>query len=311
VPILRVLTLEYGVALFVLFGSMAAGPALWIVAARPRRKIGTGLAVVGLLALIGGVVPYVAPQVATRVARSGIEQLRARGHLRQTAAVYEQRLGYYLSAAGLTTFRRLALPGACWLLAGAALALPLRRRHAVLSIAAGAELIAFGIGFNPAVARTDVPREPDVVREIRLRDPGRQFLIAEHFEVFPANLATLYEVRDAISYDAMSTKKRVDQLGPRGYDPYLHTFNPILAPHEVGLLGDIGVRWVLSRGPVEGAVRVAGPPAPAVGVHEIPHARPQPMPVNERPRGLIAGLVISLLAAAASAGWLRLYTLQS
>jgi hypothetical protein len=58
-------------------------------------------------------------------------------------------------------------------------------------------------------------------------------------------------------------------------------------------------------------VRVAGPPAPAVGVHEIPHARPQPMPANERPRGLLAGLVISLLAAAASAGWLRLYTLNA
>jgi hypothetical protein len=311
VPILRVLTLEYGVALFVLFGSWAAGPALGIVAARRRRKIGTALAVVGLLALLGGVVPYVAPQVATRVARSGIEELRARGHLRQSAAVYEQRFSYYLSAAGLTTFRRLALPGACWLIAGVALALPLRRRYALLTIAAGAELLAFGIGFNPAVAMTEIPREPDVVREIRLRDPARQFLIAEHFEVFPANLATLYEVRDAISYDAMSTKKRVDQLAPRGYDPYLHTFNPILAPHEVGLLGDIGVRWVLSRGPVEGAVRVAGPPAPAVGVHEIPHARPQPMPANERPRGLLAGLVISLLAAAASAGWLRLYTLNA
>jgi hypothetical protein len=306
-PVLRVLTLEYGVALFVLFGSIAAGPAMFVLASRQRRKIGTALVVAGLVATIAGLVPLVSPRTVTGVARGGIESLRARGYLRQAAAVYEQRLGYYLSAAGLTTFRRLALPGACWLLAGIALALPLRRRGALVTIAAAGELFAFGIGFNPAVPMTNVPPEPDVIREIRLRDPARQFLIAEHFEVFPANLATLYGVRDAISYDALTTKQRVQQLLPRGYDPLLHTFNPILAPKEVERLGSLGVRWVLSRGDVAGAVRVAGPPPPAVGVYEVPNAQPAPMPPNARPPGLIAGLVISLIALFATAGWLRLY----
>lgn len=309
VPVLRVLTLEYCVALFVLFGSMAAGPALCLVASRQRKKLGGVLALTGLLAMIGGLFPLVAPDTLTRLARGGIEELRTRGHLRQAPEVYEQRLGYYLSAAGMTTFRRVVIPGACWLLAGIALAFPIRRRYALLAVAAVSELFAFGAGFNPAVRMTDVPPEPDVIREIRLRDPDRQFLIAEHFEVFPANLATLYEVRDAISYDALNTKKRVEQLLPAGYDPYLHTFNPILAPQEVRALGPLGVRWVLSRGDVAGATRVAGPPPPAVGVYEVPNARPQPIPQNLRPPGLFAGMIVSLIALFASAAWLRLYTL--
>jgi uncharacterized protein YjeT (DUF2065 family) len=311
VPVLRVLTLEYGVALFVLFGSVAAGPALCVVATRQRRKIGTALALAGLLAVIAGLFPLVAPDALKSIARTGIEALRQRGQLRQAPEVYEQRLGYYISAAGSTTARRLALPGACWLLAGIAIALPVRRRMAMLMIAAGGELFAFGIGYNPAVNMTDVPPEPDVVREIRLRDPAQQFLLAEHFEVFPANLATLYGVRDAISYDSLNRKPRVEELLPRGYDPMLHTFNPILAPKEVAALGPIGVRWVLSRGDVAGATRIAGPPPPAVGVYEVPNAVPVPMPPNNRPPGLLLGLVISVIAAVASAGWLRLYRLSS
>lgn len=311
VPVLRVLTLEYGVALFVLFGSIAAGPALWIVAGRQRRKIGTALAVAGLLALIAGLFPLAAPGPLKTIARTGIDALRERGHLRQAPEVYEQRLGYYVSAAGLTTLHRAALPGACWLLAGIAFALPVRRRVAWLSIAAAGELFAFGIGYNPAVKMTDVPPEPEVVREIRLRDPARRYLLAEHFEVFPANLATLYEVRDAISYDALTKKPRVEELLPRGYDALMHTFNPILAPEEVHGLGSIGVRWVLSRGDVAGATRVAGPPPPAVGVYEVPNAVPMPLPPNNRPPGLVLGAIISIFAAAASAVWLRLYTIES
>jgi hypothetical protein len=91
----------------------------------------------------------------------------------------------------------------------------------------------------------------------------------------------------------------------------LHTFNPILAPDEVSKLGPIGVRWVLSRGDVAGATRVAGPPPPAVGVYEVPNAVPQPLPPNNSPTAVILGVVISLIAAAASAAWLRLYSIPS
>jgi hypothetical protein len=311
-PVLRVLTFEYLVALFVLFGALAAGPALAIAATRRRRKIGAVLALAGLLAVVGGLLPMIpaARSSLRSVARAGIEQLRARGHLQLPAAVYELRLDYYLDAAGLTTGRRLAIPGACWLLAGLALALPLRRRGLLLSTAAAAELIAFGIGFNPAVPMTDVVPEPEVLAAIRQLDPAGQYLLAEHFEILPANLSTLYGIRDAVSYDALSMKARVTQLLPAGYDPLLHTFNPIFAPQEVPRLAQLGVRFVLSRGDVAGARRVAGPPEPAVGGYEIPGAVPQPLPPNRPPAGLPAGIVLTLLALLASAVWLRLYLLD-
>jgi len=314
VPVMRVLTLEYLACLFVLFGAMAAGPALAIVAARRRRKIGAALAIAGVLALVGGVLPLVPPMRATltSAARSGIETLRARGQLQQPAEVYEERLAFYLGAAGQTTARRVAIPGACWLIAGVGLLLPWseRRRAVTLALAGGVELIAFGVGFNPAVRMTDVPAAPPAIVAIQELDPDRRFLLAEHFEVFPANLATLYEVRDAISYDALNTKQRVSTLLPAGYDPALHTFNPILSPGQVRELARIGVRFVLSRNDVAGARRMAGPPAPAVGVYEVDGAIPSDMPANNRPIGLIAGAVISLLALVASAAWLRLYLIE-
>lgn len=312
IPVLRLLTFEYFVALFVLFGALAAGPAIAIVATRRRRKIGAALVLAGALMLIGGLLPLIpaARTALTSIARSGIAELRTRGHLQLPMDVYEQRLTYYLEAAGLTTARRVALPGACWLLAGLALALPLRRRELLLATAAACELFVFGVGFNPAVRMTDVPAEPEVVTAIRRLDPERRHLLAEHFEIFPANLATLYEMRDAIAYDAISTKQRVAELLPGGYDPLLHTFNPILSPEQVQYLARIGVRFVLSRGDVAGARRVGGPPAPAVGVYEIEHAAPVPMPPNRPPSGLTAGIVISLLALLASAVWLRLYLLN-
>jgi hypothetical protein len=312
VPVLRLLTLEYGVALFVLFGALAAGPALAISASKQRRRLGPALIVAGTLAVIGGVMPMIpaARSTLSGVARTGIEELRQRGHLRQPREVYEKRLDGYLSAAGLTTVRRLAIPGACWLLAGVAL-LASRRRTLLLSTAAAVELFAFGVGFNPAVRMTDVPPEPEAIATIRRIDPSQQFLLAEHFEVFPANLATLYSVRDAISYDALSTKTRVAQLLPAGYDPALHTFNPILRPEEVRELGKLGVRFVLSRGDVAGARRLPGTPAPAVGVYEIEGAVPSPLPPNRRPPGFLAGLVVSLVALLTSAAWLRLYLIET
>jgi predicted small integral membrane protein len=311
-PVLRLLTLEYGVALFVLFGALAAGPALAIAASRRRRKLGPALIIAGALALIAGLLPVVPParSTLTRIARAGIEELRGRGYLRQAPEVYEKRLDGYLSAAGLTTVRRLAIPGACWLLAGIALSVS-RRRALLLSLAAAGELVAFGLGFNPTVRLADVPPEPPAIAAIRQLDPSRQFLLAEHFEVFPANLGTIYQVRDVLSYDALITKTTVARLLPAGYDPVLHTFNPILRPEEVRALGHLGVRFILSRHDVAGAQRIAGPPAPAVGVYEIAGVAPTPIPPNHRPAGFTVGLVISLVAVLASAAWLRLFLLKS
>ena len=81
---------------------MAAGPAIAIVAARRRRKIGTALMLAGALAVIAGIIPALpaARPALTRIARAGIAELRSRGHLQQAPEVYEQRLAYYLAAAG-------------------------------------------------------------------------------------------------------------------------------------------------------------------------------------------------------------------
>ncbi len=293
VPVLRVVALEYGSVLFVMFGSIAAGPALAQLASRPRKKIGVFLIVVGLGALIVGSIPALAPSLVTRTARAGIAELRARGHLQQAPEVYEQRLAYYLDAAGNTALRRVAVPGALWLLAGIALLAPIRRRELVVFGAAIGELIAFGAGYNPAVRMTDVPPEPGILRAVKQRDPSRQYLIAAPGEFFPANLGTLYGVRDVVAYDALTSKRRVEELRAAGYDPRLHSLPPAFTPEQLRALEALGVRFVLTR----------------AGIQELPNAPPSPLPVNRGPRGIVFGAIVSLLAAVAAAAWLRLYTL--
>jgi hypothetical protein len=287
-PLVRVVALEYGVVLFVLFASMAAGPALAILASRRRRKIGAALIIAGALTLLAGTLPALPstrPSL-TRIARNGIATLRARGHLQQAPEVYEQRLAYYLAAAGETTVRRIAIPGALFLLAG--LLLVTKPRFAFLSMLAVAELITFGFGFNPAVRMTSLPPPPHALASI-----DRRFLITSNLEVFPANLGTLYGVHDVVSYDVLMPRDRVEQLKRAGYNPLAHSFNPMLSADEKRALASFGVRYFVTRD----------------GVEELPGATPVAPPLNEPPPRIVAGLIVSLLALLASAGWLHLYRL--
>jgi len=288
-PLVRLVALEYGVVLFVLFGAMAAGPAIAIVTARRRKKIGALLVVAGLVALLAGVIPALpaARPMLTRNARAGIAMMRARGHLQQSVEVYEERLAYYLAAAGTTTIKRLALPGALWLLAGIALLAPLKRRELLFSAVAVAELVAFGAGFNPAVKMTKFAPPPPALASI-----DRRFFIASNLEVFPANLGTMYGLRDVVSYDVLMSRQRVEQLKAAGYNPVTHSFNPILTAQESRALAAHGVRYFITR----------------AGVQELPNAPPVAWPENKPPR-LLAGAIISLLALLGSVVWLRLYTL--
>ena len=294
-PVVRVVALEYGVVLFVLFGSVAAGPALAALAVRRRRKIGAALLAAGFLALAIGVIPAFssARPMLTSVARSGIAQLRARGQLHQAPAVYEQRLASYLAAAGTTTLRRVAVPGALWLVAGFALFAAVRRRTLLLSAVAVGELVAFGVGFNPSVAMTSIAPPPPALTQIRRADPMRQFLVASNLEIFPANLGTLYGLRDAVAYDVLTPAQRVEQWQRAGFNPLTHSFNPILAEEEKRALAAMGVRFFISN----------------AGVEELPGAVPAPLPPNVPPRGLLGGATVSLVALFASAAWLRLYRL--
>jgi len=291
-PMLRLLALEYCATLFILFAAMAAGPALYAIASRRRRKAGTLLAIAGIALLIAGVLPALPPMRPTLVsiAHTLIEQLKARGHLQQPAAVYEQRLTYYLAAAGVTALRRIALPGLLWLVAGIALLLGKRK---VVIAAALLELFAFGVGFNPAVSIDDAPPMPAAIAQIRKLDPSGQWLIAAHYEVFPANLATSYGVRDVVSYDVLTSQARTSELLTAGYDPLLHTMPPV---QNLAALARLGVRFVINR---DGSVT------------EVPHPAPRPMPVNARPEGIEIGAIVSLLALGLCVGWLRLYRTSS
>jgi hypothetical protein len=207
--------------------------------------------------------------------------------------VYEQRFAGYLGAAGNTGVRRLAVPGALWLLAGIALLAPVRRRDLIVAAAAIGELVAFGAGYNPAVRMSDIPPPPEIIRAVKALDPGGQHLIAAPAALFPANLGTLYGVRDVSQYDALTPKRRIEQLRAAGYDPLFHTLPSTFTPAQLRALEGLGVRFVLTHS----------------GVQELTAAIPVAPPPNRRPRGFVFGAIVSILAALAAAAWLRLYTL--
>lgn len=305
-PVFGMLAFEYLVVPFVLFAAAAAGPALAILAARPRRLWAFLLLALGFGALAAGALPALpaARPLLTGIAERGIADLRERGHLQHPPEIYRQRLVSYLDAAGTTALRRVALPGACLALAGLALllpGLPPRRRELLVAGAAIAELAAFGWGYNPAVARTALPPEPPAIAAIRERDPEGRFALAAQLADFPANLATLYGRRDAASYDVLTRRRRGELLRAAGYDPALQSLRADPSAAEVAALGGLGVRFVLSRGEVPGAERLPGAPPPALGVHEIAAAVPSPPPRNAPPAGFAAGLAVSVLAAAGAA----------
>jgi len=291
VPVIRLLALQYCATPFVIFASITAGPALYALASRRRKKLGVLLAIAGAALLVAGIAPALPPMrpALIALAHNMIDTLKARGHLQQASAVYEQRLAYYLAAAGMTALRRIALPGLLWLIAGIAL---LKANRRLLTIAALLELITFGLGFNPAVRIAEAPVTPLAVTQIKAKDPTNRWLIAANVEVFPANIATSYGLRDVVSYDVLTSKKRTEQLMEAGYDPILHTIPPQLSPANLAALERLGVRFVINR---DGSVT------------ELPKAIPQPMPANTRPDGIELGAIISLLALALCAGWLRLY----
>ncbi|HVR40426.1 MAG TPA: hypothetical protein VMU84_15120 [Thermoanaerobaculia bacterium] len=275
VPILGWSAIEYWTVPFVLFASLAAGPALLELTG--RRK-GIAVAIAGALLMIGGLVvalPAARP-LLTSTARSGIEHLQARGFLHQPAAVYEARLATYVASAGTTALKRAAIPGACWLVAGIAL---VTNRRRLLVAAALAELILFGIGFNPAIDRREIPGPPAIPRD---------GMIASNIEVFPSNLGTQYHVRDVNSYDVLTSAARIQAFLPAGYDRATHGFPAEPTAAQLAVLAKLGVRYYVAKS----------------GVIEISRAT-LPPPRNDPPEWLGWGIATSIagaVIAAASAG---------
>jgi hypothetical protein len=301
VPLFGLAAPEYGSAVFVLFAAAASGPSLVAVARGPRRPRAAAL----LLAAGGGLtlagIAFCSPPLQPlieRGARRGIELLKARGHLRLDSAVYAARLSGYLAAARWTAFRRAALPGFCWALAGIAL-LKRSGRGPLLALAAGGELFAFGAGYLPSVRTSEIPADPPSIAALRDVDPRGEYRMIATGDDYPANLATLAGVRDFRSYDVLVSRAEVANEVRCGYDEPLSSFPASLSGPQLACLAGSGVRWVVSRQPA-GDRRVGGDPYPGVGLYEIPGARRPPPPRDGPPRGFREGVAVS--AAALLAG---------
>lgn len=301
-PPLSLLAPQYWIAPFVLFASVATGPALMSAGERALpRAIGRWLLGAGLLLAVTGLLPMLPPAQGflAGAAHRGIERLRARGFLRQPPAVYEERFERYLTRGRSTALRRLALPGLFWIVA--AIALLRRRRSGALLVAAVAgELLSFGVGYLPAIRLDRIPRAPPAVRSVVALDPRRLWLIAAAEDVYPANLATLHGIRDVRSFDVLESSERIGRLRRDGYDESTRAFPSTLSDEQrLGLARD-GVRFFFSRTPPAGSVLVGGELPPAVGVYELSGATPRPFPPNEPPAGVRIGGAISLGAALSS-----------
>ena len=298
-PLVSMAALARTAVVVVLFGSVAAGPALASLAAgRPRRLAGALLVFAGLFLLGVGVAPSV-PALKWRLvstALGGIDRLRARGDLPHPRAVYERRLDSYLSNGAWTAVRRAAIPGLAFALAGAGI-LSSRKRWLVPAAALG-EVLAFGVGFLPAVPADSVPSTPPTIRDLIRLDPGRLYLFASTDGLFPANLATLFGLRDVASYDSLGTFPTAPLLGAGPARPFSTLPSP-LSGESVARLAARGVRYFIAREPIPGTSLVGGEPPPAVGLWERPDAAVPPPPLPMRPpRGFAAGVAVSLASIA-------------
>ena len=298
VPLLSLGARQYWAVLFVLFASAAAGPALLETTSLPRGRRAV-LALTGFALLAAGILPTVpsARGLLLAVGESAITNLRARGRLMQPAEVYRGRLEEYLRTGRWTAIRRLALPGACFLLAGWALADTVRRRRLLVG-AALAEVAVFGVGYLPAVDAAYLRGEAPAIRDVKRLDPEGLGMVASAEGIYPPNLATLDRVRDVVSFDVLEDSRRTERLKSCGFQEAKGAFGP---DSSAACLADLGVRFFLSREPLLGTVRVGGAPPPAVGVYEMPNAREEPLPTNTPPKGLPLGVAVSGLALAGSA----------
>jgi hypothetical protein len=144
--------------------------------------------------------------------------------------------------------------------------------------AAAVELIAFGLGFNPTVPR--VTTIPPPLAQLRQLDPTHEYFAATSLEVFPANLGTLYGVRDAVSYDSLQSLPRVEALAAAGYDRVTQSLP--LTPNPA--MARLGIRWIVTP----------------TGIVEVPNAQHPPPPRNDPPEGIGWGIVVSAIGAGLS-----------
>lgn len=288
--------------LFAFFATATAGAALDVLdAGRPRRRAAIVIGIAGALLLAGGIVlslPAARPALL-RIARDGIVTLRKRNYLQQPAFVYERRLWRYLAGFQALAVGRIALPGACIMATGLALASS-RRRRAMIATAIAVEMIGFAYGYTPAVPRPAAAALPPAIDDVLRDDTQHVFLIAAAPETYPPNMGSIQHVRDIRSYDVLQPQRRIGELRAIGYDTESKSFPAALTTEQINALGSLGVRYFLTRVPPPGLAIIGGDEPPGVGAYEITTARPTPWPRNDPPEGLRIGVVISLIALLAS-----------
>ena len=116
--------------------------------------------------------------------------------------------------------------------------------------------------------------------QLQQLDPTHEYFAGSSLEVFPANLGTLYGLRDAVSYDSLQSLTRVEALAAAGYDRVTHSLP--LTPNPA--MASLGIRWIVTPS----------------GIVEVPHAQHPPPPRNDPPEGIGWGMVVSAIGAGLS-----------
>jgi hypothetical protein len=281
-PVAGWMPLDYWIVPFVIFGSLAAGPALCtVIDDGPSYRLAAIAIVIGVVLIGLGSLPAIAPGALERVIERGINELRDRGALTQQAAVYASRIPRYVSAAKWTAIRRAMLPGMCWALFGVGLSLDAKRLRRLFCVSAAlAELCVFGYGYAPVIDRTDVPLAPPSVTKIATLDPLHEWFVAARDDAFPANLGTIYRVRDLTAYDVLDSETKTRQLTSAGYDAFFHGFRSQPTPEQLRVLATMGVRFWIDT-----------------DVTELPGAVKPPPARNDVPDGFGVGLIATLAGA--------------
>jgi hypothetical protein len=296
---------EYAVLVFVFFAALAAGPALQHVgrmaSGRALRFLAVALVAGGGLLVVAGLCPLVPPgrKAFDVEVREGVARLREIGYLKASPEIYERRTRGYIQRARTTAWRRLALPGICWAVAGAVL-LSRKRPPWLLASAAIGELVVFGYGYLPAVSVERIPAEPDAIAFLRGASAAGDVVIAAASDSYAPDLPTLAGIRDVRSNCLLESREFLERLAACGYDPRFQTFPNVLSGDNAACLARLGVRFYCSRAEQPEARRVGGGPPPAVGVYELKQGEPPGEARVGPPPGFRAGLAITGLAAAAA-----------
>lgn len=299
VPLLSLAAVGRFSVVFALFGAIAAGAAIKSMVNDPPRQVvlyaSFILSVPFILVAVFMIIPALHPAVVS-LANAGLELLDGWKELPRPLAIYTSRVERAIDQFSFTIFRRIALP---IVITGVAALLLARRRitEPGLAVLAVGELLLFGFDYLPAVDVRTGPGVPRVIQEVHRLDPERRWFIAATATVYQPNLATLHQVRDARSYDALQSAEEVRSLMRAGYRPRTFAFPADLTADELDHLGNLGVRFVLADRPVRGCARIGGAAPPAVGIYEVPGAVMPPPPRNIPPDGLALGSAVSVAGA--------------